>query len=416
MQYRAFEHRNDGLISDVFDGEIYKKLRGKFVEVNGEKMCYEHFSDPRDVALGLSTDGFAPFRKRKYTAWPLILFNYNLGPEERFHRKNIISLGVIPGPKKPHDTESFLYPFIEELVKLAVGVAAFDILKREQFLLRAFLIILFGDIPAMSLLLRMKGHNALCPCRFCEILGVRIPNNTATTHYVPLDRKNHPAVLDGSSAVASYDARELPMRTTASFLKQGKEVDNAPTKTRAEELSKVYGIKGSTILSSLSSIILPFACPYDYMHLMWENLIKNLILFWTGEFKGLDASSSAHYVLPQKDWEAIGAAGAAANATIPAAYSAKIMNISGDRTYFTADGYSFWALYIAPVLLRGVLDGRYYDHFIDLVQLLHICLKYDMTEDDLLTLREGFVKWVLKYERYVCSASYFYFPKILIRQ
>jgi hypothetical protein len=40
-----------------------------------------HFSDERDIARGLSTDGFSPFKKRKKTCWPIILFNYNLPPE-----------------------------------------------------------------------------------------------------------------------------------------------------------------------------------------------------------------------------------------------------------------------------------------------------------------------------------------------
>jgi hypothetical protein len=42
---------------------------------------WKYFKDDRDMALGLSTDVFAPFKKHKLTAWPLIIFNYNLPPE-----------------------------------------------------------------------------------------------------------------------------------------------------------------------------------------------------------------------------------------------------------------------------------------------------------------------------------------------
>jgi len=38
----------------------------------------------------------------------LIIFNYNLPPDVRFHINNILALGVIPGPKKPIDADSFL--------------------------------------------------------------------------------------------------------------------------------------------------------------------------------------------------------------------------------------------------------------------------------------------------------------------
>ena len=69
---------------------------------------HQFFQDPCDVALGLSTDSFTPFKHRMTTCWPLILFNYNLPPEDWFYVSNIISLSVIPGPKKPINMDSFL--------------------------------------------------------------------------------------------------------------------------------------------------------------------------------------------------------------------------------------------------------------------------------------------------------------------
>ena len=71
-----------------------------------EKLPFWFFLDPQDIALGLSTDGFGPFKHHIKTAWPIILFNYNLPPEERFQKDNIISVGIIPGLKKPGDCDS----------------------------------------------------------------------------------------------------------------------------------------------------------------------------------------------------------------------------------------------------------------------------------------------------------------------
>ena len=93
---------------------------------------------------------------------PLILFNYNLPPEERFHKKNIISLGSIP--KKPLDLDLFLWPAVQELLQLEVGVEAFDALLWSIFILHAYIIVVFGDIPAVSLIMHMKGHNTIAPC------------------------------------------------------------------------------------------------------------------------------------------------------------------------------------------------------------------------------------------------------------
>ena len=79
-------------------------------------------------------DGFGPFKWRNKTAWPLIIFNYNIPPKERFQKKHIISLGTIPGPKKPADMDSFLWPVVQELLQLEIGVSAFDPIAQVSFL------------------------------------------------------------------------------------------------------------------------------------------------------------------------------------------------------------------------------------------------------------------------------------------
>ena len=58
------------------------------------------------------------------------------------------------------------------------------------------------------------------------------------------------------------------------------------------------------------------------MHLIWENLVKNLVLHWTGEFKGLDEGSE-DYKFTKPIWEAIGEATATSGSTIPSAFGAR---------------------------------------------------------------------------------------------
>ena len=72
----------------------------------------------------------------------------------------------------PEDFDSFLWPFVKEMLRLAIGVHAYDILSDDFFALRAFLILVFGDIPAISMIMHMKGHNRLVPCRMCTIRGI----------------------------------------------------------------------------------------------------------------------------------------------------------------------------------------------------------------------------------------------------
>jgi len=149
-------------------------LLGKHVVVGNQHLAHHYFSDHCDIALGFTTNGFAPFKKRKQTVWIQIVFNYNLPPDECFQKDNILCVGIIPGPKKPQDTDSFIYPLMQELLELATGVSAYDTLSCSVFALHAYLITAFGDIPAVSMLMHMKGHNALCPCQMCGIQGICI--------------------------------------------------------------------------------------------------------------------------------------------------------------------------------------------------------------------------------------------------
>src|SRR5260221_9362068 len=79
--------------------------------------------------------------------------------------------------KKPWDADSFIYPLVRELLELASGVSTYDALSSSLFTLHAYVITAFGDIPAISMLMHMKGHNSLCPCRMCEIKGIHMPDS-----------------------------------------------------------------------------------------------------------------------------------------------------------------------------------------------------------------------------------------------
>jgi hypothetical protein len=398
MHYRARVHKHTpGKISDVFDGTHYRSLRGLHVRLNGKKLSHKYFEDHRDIALGLSADGFSPFKKRKATAWAFILFNYNLPPDIRFHIENILALGVI-GPRKPVDPDSFLWPAIQELLHLLVGVRAFDALTSAIFCLRAFLILVFGNIPAIALLMRMKGHNGILPCRMCNVVGLRVPGSHATTHYVPLDRSRHPDVRVTPISVKVYDPNNLPIRTHDELRSQANEVQTALTRTDAELLAKAYGINGTSILFYLPSIVFPVSFPYDFMHLIWENLIQNLVLLWTGGYKGLDQGIES-YELPKSVWDVIGEVTAAAGSTIPSAFGVRVPNIAKDRSYYSAEMWSFWTMYLGPVLLRRRFQRpKYYVHFVRLVSLLNLCLQFEITDEQIGEVRQGFSQWVMQYE------------------
>ena len=384
MEYRSTHTNVPGVFTDIFDGENYQQLRSTPITVQDKPVHppANYFEDDRDIALGLSTDGYGIFTRGQATAWPLIIFIYNLPPELRNHVEHILALGVIPGPNKPSNVDSFLIPLHEELFKLAEGVKTYDIQSRSMFLLRAFLLLIFGDFPAVSMLMKMKGVNGISPCRNCKIKAIPIPGDTNSTHYIPL----------------TTDLTNLG-RNHMELMADAKRVDEAESLAAANRIARETGIKGTPLLSTLDSVALPQSFPPDFMHIIWENVIKTLVGLWTGDYKGIGEGEES-YRIDASTWKAIGAGGMASGSTIPSTYSPRIPDVSKKGSYLSADMWSFWTLYLAPVLLRNCFKKpKYFTHFIELVRLLHICMQFEISAMEIEELQTGFKKWVEEYQR-----------------
>ena len=174
--------------------------------------------------------------------------------------------------------------------------------------------------------------------------------------------------------IGNYNPSSLPLRSTEEMLHQGKEVQLAPNKTKSDQLSRKYGIKGVPILASLKSLSFPLSFPYDFMHLIWENLINNLIMLWTGKFKGLDEGKE-QYEIKASVWDSIGMATAQSGSTIPSAFGPHPPNFTNQKSACSAETWSFWTQFLGLVLLwRKFRKQKYYNHFVDLVKLITICL------------------------------------------
>jgi hypothetical protein len=288
--------------------------------------------------------------------------------------------------------DSFLWPLIQELIQLEVGVKSFDAISQRVFLLHAYLILIFGDIPAVALLMHMKGANGLSPCWVCKITGVR--GNASNTHYVPLRWDQ----ISGPDP-PSFNTSQLPLRLHDELMAQAKEVQDATNQAMSNRLAKQYGIKGIPIFGSLSSVSFPESFPFDFMHLIWENLIPNLILFWTTSFKDLDHENQGYVISPEA-WRQIGANTAACKAYMPSSFRVPLPNIALQQSQMTSEMYSNWTLFAVPILLFDRFKQRkYYQHFMKLVELLKMCMEFEISEEMLDIIDTGFQTWVEDYEK-----------------
>ncbi|KAL4013248.1 hypothetical protein IC575_025410 [Cucumis melo] len=101
-------------------------------------------SEPRNLRLGLSTDGINPFGdlSSNYSCWLIITTIYNLPPWLCMRRKHLMLAMLISGPKQPgYDINTYLAPLIDYLKILwEEGVWCFDAYKEEYFTLRVVLL------------------------------------------------------------------------------------------------------------------------------------------------------------------------------------------------------------------------------------------------------------------------------------
>ncbi|KAF8666953.1 Transposase family tnp2 [Rhizoctonia solani] len=389
MRHRHNYSNPENTISDIFDGSHYKKLWRTKVVIEGKEQPYCFFEEEHEIALGLAANGMCPFKRRKNSCWPLLLINYNLPPDERTHIDNLICIGVVPGPKCPADLNSFLQPLIKELLELAHGVAAVDITTRKLFALRAHLIAVFGDIPAITKILEFIGHNGCFPCQFCYMPTVSGPTSGGGFHrYCPLHQP------DG----VQTDPLNLPMRTHKETIRLGLEVLRAPNENARSACATETGIKGVTLLARLPSISIPGSFPVDFMHMVWQNLLPQLIDLWTGNFNNLD-SGLEDYMLKPTVLSALNAALKPSRKTMPTQFGCGVPELS-KRSEFIAETWDVFTTQLSPSLLRRAFNNpRYYEHFVRLAKLLRTLISFDLPRDELPSLRRGIAEWVQEYEQ-----------------
>ncbi|XP_020082200.1 uncharacterized protein LOC109705831 isoform X1 [Ananas comosus] len=161
---------------------------------------HESFAlEPRNVRLGLASDGFQPFgdSRKPYSIWPVILIPYNLPPWMCMKQSNFILSMLIPGPESPGDAiDIYLQPLINELKELwDVGVETFDVSIRQNFQLHAALLWTINDFPAYGNLSGWSTKGKLaCPCCNKNTFSIRLTNGGKQCYmghrrYLPINHK-----------------------------------------------------------------------------------------------------------------------------------------------------------------------------------------------------------------------------------
>ena len=151
-----------GLMSDVIHGSVRRNFKGP----DGSRFT----SHQRSLALMMNVDWFQPFKHSPYSVGVIYLAVMNLPRAERFKRRNIVVVGILPGPGEPSSLNPVLVPVVTELKELGktgVEVGHPDSPGVPQRFFAALLLVAC-DVPAARKLRKFLGHGAKGGCSKCK--------------------------------------------------------------------------------------------------------------------------------------------------------------------------------------------------------------------------------------------------------
>ncbi|OAD75965.1 hypothetical protein PHYBLDRAFT_142948 [Phycomyces blakesleeanus NRRL 1555(-)] len=137
----------DGTLFDVYDGKMWKE----FVDDEGAHAIY--------------------------------LTVNNLSREERNNVKNVILVGLMPGPKEASTEEisNYLRPLVDELIVLYKGITV-NTYDCPGALIHAALLIVACNIPTTRKTCGFTSHNSTCVCNKCNRHFKRIDGSTIVNY------------------------------------------------------------------------------------------------------------------------------------------------------------------------------------------------------------------------------------------
>ncbi|XP_057756143.1 uncharacterized protein LOC130975353 [Arachis stenosperma] len=226
MSWHHNERVKDGSLRHPADGESWKAFDNR----------HEDFAkEPRNVRLGLASDGFNLFRtlSSTHSTWLVVLMVYNL-PLWMSMKPDYFMLSLlILGPQSPeNDIDVYLQPLIEELKELwESGVETYDSKENKIFNMRACLLWTINDFPAYAMLSGWSTKGKLaCLCCNDETSSIYLKHSHKTIYmdhrrFLPV---NHPWRHNKRSFNGKIELRSPPQLLEGSAVFDIlREVDNS---------------------------------------------------------------------------------------------------------------------------------------------------------------------------------------------
>jgi hypothetical protein len=154
----------DNVLSDIYDGQIWRNFKSG----QGDNFFRPDKADS-NLGLMINLDWFQPYDGSIHSTGVIYATICNLLRNVRFQPKNMLILGILPGPNEVslHKINHYLSPIVAELESLWEGMTlnrTFECSNGK--VIRAALMLASCDIPAAR---KLCGHvSALVSCHRCK--------------------------------------------------------------------------------------------------------------------------------------------------------------------------------------------------------------------------------------------------------
>ena len=324
--------KNPHVMVDIYDGQIWKDN----LVINSRPFL----SQPNNLGLSLNVDWFQPFQHSSYSVGVVYIVILNLPREVRYLPRNVIVVGVIPGPKEPKKTiNTILQPLVEDLLALWDGIYILIPSLSVPVRIRSILLCISCDIPACRKVCGFLGHNAHLACSKCmKFFNGNVQQGFDYSGY----------------NTASWSGRDLVRHRI-----NAKATKVALTKTAKRELESQYGLRYSVLLDlPYFNIIRQHII--DPMHNLFLGIAKHAISVW----KNNNTLSPQAMFKIQEVVDSI---------EVPSNIGRIPSKIASGFADFTADQWKNWILVYSLVALKNRLpdpDFTCWAKFVNACRLL----------------------------------------------
>ncbi len=382
-----------------------------------------------DIVLMFSLDGAQLYQNKGSDCWFFVWVLFDLPPTHRYKKQFVLPGGVISGPKKPKNIESFLYPSLYHLAALQrQGLQIWDAARQIQIRSDPFLYLATADAPGMALLNGLVGHTGRCGCRvYCGQHGYHKPSKPI---YYPALLLPDVADDDARARLAGPSSSEsdgeqgqggvqrrgkdqsvhnLSLDSTADIARYARnllKVESSGSENQYARRRLRTGIARPTIMSGLSRAQKPpRGFGLDLMHLISLNLTDLVISLLRGTLVCEEPDNKATWDFAvfhnaKKTWKDHGALVADATRFLPSSFDRPPRN----PTLKISSGYKAWEflLYVyglLPGLLRTLQAPVYYRHFCKLVLGVRLLLQRSLPRNILPMAQQCIVEYVEEFEK-----------------